>query len=102
MASALNAEVLAGRIESPGPVPFASPVAGTQVLLPPQDRLALLALLEGDFDAAWRRVQAAGQVIRSGGEPIDDATGLRRAAESRAQAMGHAMISQLSRLGVLA
>jgi ubiquinone/menaquinone biosynthesis C-methylase UbiE len=102
MASALNAEVLAGRIESPGPVPFASPVAGTQVLLPPQDRLALLALLEGDFDAAWRRVQAAGQVIRSGGGAIGDATGLRRAAESRAQAMGHAMISQLSRLGVLA
>lgn len=101
MASRLNTLVLEERIDAAGVIPFASPVAGTQVLLPPQDRLALLALLDGDFEAAWVRVKAAGQVIKDAGVPVEDARGLRRAADRRAAAIGARILDDLCRLGVV-
>ncbi|MBX3484629.1 methyltransferase regulatory domain-containing protein, partial [Phenylobacterium sp.] len=101
ISSRLNALVLDEAIDSAGPMPFASPVAGTQVLLPPQDRLALLHLVGGDFDAAWRRLAKAGQTAKMDGQAITSAEGLRTAAARRAQAIGPAMTVQLGRLGVL-
>lgn len=102
LASKLNRLVLEEEIESSGPIPFASPVAGTQVLLPPQDRLALLFLLDGDFEAAWLRLKAVGQTARIDGRAIDGPGPLREAAERRASAIGEEMVLQLGRLGVLA
>lgn len=101
MASKLNQLVLEDQIESSGPTPFASPVAGTQVLMPPQDRLALLHLLGGDFAAAWRRIAAAGQTARAGGRRIDGPQALAAAAAERAASIGPTMIDTLARLGVI-
>jgi SAM-dependent methyltransferase len=101
LASRLNRLVLEEEIESAGPMPFASPVAGTQVLLPPADRLALLSLLDGDFAAAWARLAAAGQVARIDGRALDGPAALREAAARRANALGPQIIHRLSVLGVL-
>lgn len=102
MSSRLNELVLEEQIESAGPTPFASRVAGTQVLLPPQDRLALLFLMGGDFDAAWARLRTAGQSARMDGRAIGDAAALRDAARTRAEALGDHMLDQLGRLGIVA
>jgi hypothetical protein len=101
IASRLNALVLDEAIDSAGPMPFASPVAGTQVLLPPQDRLALLHLVDGDFEAAWGRLAKAGQTAKMDGQAITSAAALRAAAARRAQGIRRAMTTQLGRLGVL-
>lgn len=93
--------LLEDQIESAGPLPLASPVAGTQVLLPPEDRLALLALTGGDFAAAWARIERAGQKIKLAGVPVIGAGALRNAAEARANQIGSAMIARLTRLGVV-
>jgi hypothetical protein len=101
LSSRLNELVLNEEIESAGPTPFASPVAGTQLLIPPQDRLALLHWVDGDFDGAWARLQAAGQVAKMDGRAIRTASELREAARRRAEAIGEQMALSLSRLGVL-
>ena len=101
LASRLNQVLLEERIEAAGQLPLASPVAGTQVLLPPADRLALLSILGGDFAAAWRRVQAAGQRVRYEGRAVGDARELQVVAARRAEAIGAAAVASLSQLGIL-
>lgn len=101
LASKLNRLLLDERIESAGPLPLASQVAGTQLLLPPADRLALLSIVGGDFDAAWRRIEAAGQRINQDGKPVRSAAALANVAESRAARVGGTMIPALSRMGIL-
>lgn len=99
--SRLNTLVLEDRIESSGPAPFSSPVAGSQVLLPPQDRLALMALLGGDFGKAWARMSEAGQRARLDGEVISDSVRLEAAARKRADALGAQMLEMLVALGIV-
>jgi hypothetical protein len=101
MTSRLNQLVLEDQIDSSGPAPFASRVAGNQVLMPPQDRLALLHLVGGDFSAAWRRIAAAGQTARAGGRLIDGPKALAAAAAERAEALGPAMIQTLAALDII-
>lgn len=100
--SNLNRLLLDEAIQTGGPVPLGSPVAGTQILMPPPDRLALLALLDGDFASAWRRISASGQRIRFEGKLVIDAAGLRAAADHRARAIGGEMLEQLARMEIIA
>lgn len=99
--SRLNQLVLQDQIESSGPTPFASPVAGTQLLLPPQDRLALLHLVGGDFKAAWKRLSIAGQSAKMDGLAIDGPEALQAAAARRGEALRAQMVPTLARLGIL-
>lgn len=101
LSSRLNRMLLEDRIESAGPLPLASPIAGTQLLLPPEDRLALLALTGGDFEAAWQRIEISGQRIKLAGQPVIGAAALRKAAAARAQQIGAAMIARLARFGIV-
>lgn len=102
LASALNRLVLEEEIEAAGAIPFASPVAGTQLLLGPADRLALLALTNGDFGSAWRRIQQQGKKIKVGGQPVESEAALRQAAAQRSAAIGDQIITRLAQLGVVA
>ena len=101
LASRLNELVLEERIESRGALPFASPVAGTQLLLPLEDRLALLSMVGGDMQAAWRRISEAGGRVTRRGAPIKDAHALAEVAAERAERTGGDIRSVLTRLGVL-
>lgn len=100
LASPLNRLLLSERIESAGALTLAPRVAGTQVMLAPADRLALLALV-GRFGAAWARVRAAGQRITQEGRLVESAAQLARLVEMRAEAIGLAMIRHLRQLGVV-
>ncbi|HEY3947835.1 class I SAM-dependent methyltransferase [Phenylobacterium sp.] len=102
MPSRLNRLVLEGQVEAAGALPFASPVAGTQVLLPLEDRLALLAMLGGDLSAAWERLRASGRTLKHEGKAVASAADLAAAAQARAAAIGEPMTTQLQGLGVLA
>lgn len=102
LASPLNRLVLEEEIDAAGAIPFASPVAGTQLLLGPADRLALLSLTGGDFASAWRRVRQQGKKIKLGGQPVESEAGLRHAADQRAAVMGDQIIARLAQLGVVA
>jgi hypothetical protein len=99
--SRLNALVIEERVEAAGALPIASPVAGTQLLLPLEDRLALLAMLGGDLGEAWANVKARGHRLKHGGRPIASAAELKDAAIARAEAVGDQMRAQLVGLGVL-
>jgi len=101
LASALNQLLLEERIDYAGALPLASPVVGTQILLPPEDRLVLLFLIGGDFHHAWARLSRSGQVIKLGGAPIKNAMALKAAAENRATAIGHRVVEHLTRLGIV-
>jgi hypothetical protein len=101
MTSRLNKLLLEEKIEIAGAIPLASPVAGTQTLLPVEDRLALLWILSGDFKAAWKRLQRAGQSVKLEGKPISSASELKSAAKERASAIGPEAIEHLCRLGIL-
>ncbi|MCM8732490.1 methyltransferase domain-containing protein [Hephaestia sp. GCM10023244] len=102
MPSRLNRLLLDEQIESAGPLPLASPIAGTQLLLPPADRLALLAMVGGDFDAAWHRIERVGQRLRHDGRLVTDARHLAEVAAARAGATAGMMVPHLTRLGILA
>jgi SAM-dependent methyltransferase len=102
LGSRLNELVLEERIEAEGPLPFASPVAGTQVLLPRADRLALLALVGGDFAAAWSRLRRGGRRVLHEGQAITDSAGLAAAARERLRRLGPQAIANLATLRVLA
>jgi SAM-dependent methyltransferase len=102
LASRINSLLLTERIEVAGALPLASPVAGTQVLLPPEDRLALLALVNGDFEQAWARIERAGQNVRLGERQIRDARALAEVASARAKALRGPIVDRLFRLGILA
>jgi hypothetical protein len=101
LASALNQLLLEERIDYAGALPLASPIAGTQVLLPPEDRLVLLFLIGGDFHSAWTRLSRSGQVIKLGGVPVKDPVALKAAAEKRTTEIGDRVVERLTRLGVL-
>lgn len=101
MSSRLNGMLLEEQIETAGQIPFASPVAGTQLLLPPADRLALLSLVDGDFDSAWKRISTAGQRVNYRGKPVTDPHQLRDVANERAADMAHLLVPKLSSLGVI-
>lgn len=102
LASPINDLLLTERIEVAGALPLASPVAGTQVLLPPEDRLALLALVNGDFEQAWARIERAGQSVRLGERQVRDARALAEIANARAEALRGPIVERLFRLGILA
>ncbi len=101
LASRLNRLLLEEQIDSAGQLPLASPIAGTQLLLPPADRLALLSIVGGDFNAAWVRIQRAGQRINQNGRPVMSAAGLAEVAAGRAAAITATMVPSLSRFGIL-
>jgi len=102
LASPINDLLLTERIEVAGALPLASPVAGTQVLLPPEDRLALLALVNGDFEHAWARIERAGQSVRLGERQVRDARALAEIANARAEALRGPIVERLFRLGIVA
>lgn len=102
LASRINSLLLTERIEVAGALPLASSVAGTQVLLPPEDRLALLALVGGDFERAWVRIKKAGQNVRLGERQVSDAHTLAEIATARGEALRGPIVERLFRLGVLA
>jgi SAM-dependent methyltransferase len=99
--SKLNAMVLEERVEAAGALPIASPVAGTQLLMPLEDRLAVLAMLGGDFDGVWRRLEARGRKVVQAGRPVTSAADLKAVAGARAGRLGQAMRERLAGLGVL-
>jgi hypothetical protein len=101
MPSKLNRLILDGQVEGAGVLPLASPVAGTQVLLPLEDRLALLAVLGGDFDAAWTRLRVADRAVVLAGNTVGSAAELRALAQDRAGAIAQPMCARLQGLGVL-
>jgi cyclopropane fatty-acyl-phospholipid synthase-like methyltransferase len=100
--SRLNRILLEEKVSAAGALPLASPVAGTQVLLPLEDRLALRAQLGDDLAEVWRASQAAGRGLRMGGRPIPSAEALREIAARRAAEVGEEMSAQLGRLGIMA
>lgn len=64
MGSALNMMILKEDIGQEFARPFASPVAGSRLLLPLKDRLYLWALLGWDLSAAWDRLSDLQDVFR--------------------------------------
>ncbi len=64
MASALNRMILIEDIGSEHARPFASPVAGSRVLLPLKDRLYLWGVLGLDLGKAWERLSGLQHVFR--------------------------------------
>lgn len=80
---------------------LASPVAGTQLLVPPADRLALLSVLGGDFAAAWARITATGQRLLHEGQPVRDACHLAEVAAGRAAVMADVLVPRLAQLGIV-
>lgn len=100
--SPLNRLLLEEQIAVAGGFPLGSPVAGTQVLLPPPDRLALLALIGADFAQAWQRIGAAGQRVRFEGKPIDSARGLEAVAVKRLETLNAEFPLRLAQLGLIA
>jgi cyclopropane fatty-acyl-phospholipid synthase-like methyltransferase len=102
MPSKLNRLILEGQVEAAGALPLASPVAGTQLLMPMEDRIALLSMMGGDLELAWRRLSVKGDRIRYAGQIVRSTAELKSAAQTRAASMGAAIISQLQHLGVLA
>ena len=77
-------------------------MAGAQLLLPPQARLAPPHLVGGAFAAAWKRLAAAGQTAKMDGRTIDGPQALADAAARRGEALGAQMIPTLARLGIVA
>ncbi|PHR96344.1 MAG: hypothetical protein COA68_15505 [Oceanobacter sp.] len=64
MGSALNCLILVEDIGSEHARPFASPVAGSRVLLPLKDRLYLWGLIGLDLGEAWEKLSGMQQIFR--------------------------------------
>ena len=98
----INSILLRERIAVPDAVAFASPVLGSALMIPPDQRLRLLAFLGGDLAPVWQQFQKEGRRV------IDDR---RRAVTSLEQfsaglraslpAFRADALPELLRLGVL-
>jgi trans-aconitate methyltransferase len=94
-----NAHVLDVGLDQVEPPALVSPVAGSRLILPLLDRLALYACTGGDIGRAYARLRGAGLNVDAGFGPGVDgfAAGVGRMAER----FGEAPLTRLARLGVV-
>lgn len=100
--SPLNAIALEEHVLSPDPIPFASPVIGTRLLLPRIDRVRLLAILGGNLGPVWKKfLDEKTKVTGPKGEPVTSFEDFRDTIQASLPDFAKQAIPELLRLGIL-
>lgn len=101
MASTLNRNILLDDIGEEYARPFASPVAGSRVLLPLKDRLYLWSLVGNDLADAWDRLGHLQQVFRGKNNEQLSRDDFVRIIESSMPGFRKHALPELLRLGIV-
>lgn len=101
MGSLLNTNILKDDIGAEYARPFASPVAGTRVLLPLKDRLYLWRLVGLDLGEAWDRLGDLQKVFRDANNEGLSREGFIQIIETSLPSFRKHAVPELLRLGIL-
>lgn len=101
--SPLNEIALNEYLLAPDPVPFASPVVGTRLLIPQHDRMRVLAILGGNLGAVWKEFQEKRvKVTDPQGKEVTSYERFREHVDNGLGEFAERAIPELLRLGILA
>lgn len=101
MGSLLNYLILKEDIDQEYARPFASPVAGSRVLLPLKDRLYLWKLIGLDLLEAWERLGHMQEMFRGNDNELLSREGFITTIEASLPAFRKHAVPELMRLGIL-